>query len=414
MRFSIIFLILFQFSSVLPPTTMARSIITGIDVGTHQVKVVIVNARERDAKGLPKIIGIGTAETRGLRHGFVTNIREASDSISRAVKAAEEKAQVRVKKAFVAVGGIGLAGVSVGSTIMTSRADAEINDLDIKKLHEQNEKDIPHGSIVNRRIIYDIPLQYKVDGYPSYSNPEGMTGNKVELKTLFITCIDRQVADLIQSVNEAGIEVEDMMASPIAASFTTLQKTQKIAGCVLANIGAETVSIAVFENNIPTSLEVFEIGANDITNDIALGLKVPLEEAEQIKVGAITGSSYPRKKLEEIVAARLSDMFELIEGHLRKIGRHGLLPAGIILTGGGSLQNSVEEIARAALKLPARVGSITFADGKQSTKDNIWAVAYGLCLWGIHADEGPEIDTSKEFFDNFKKASMRWFKKFLP
>ncbi len=393
---------------------MARSIITGIDVGTHQIKVVIANIKERSEKGLPKIIGTGTAETRGLRHGYITNIAEASESIRRAVKMAEEKAQVKVKKAFVAVGGIGLASVSVGSTLMTSRADAEITDLDLKKLHEQNEKDIPHASIVNRRIIYDIPLLYKIDGYPSFSNPEGMTGNKIELKTLFITCIDRQVADLIRAINEAGIEVEDMMASPIAASFITLTKTQKIAGCVLANIGAETVSIAVFENNIPTSLEVFEIGSTDITNDIALGLKVPLEEAEQIKVGAITGSSYPRKKLEEIVAARLSDMFELIESHLRKIGRHGLLPAGIVLTGGGSAQGSIEELARSALKLPARVGTMTFADGKQSTKDNTWSVAYGLCLWGIHAEEGPDIDTSKQFFDNFKKASLRWFKKFLP
>jgi cell division protein FtsA len=102
------------------------------------------------------------------------------------------------------------------------------------------------------------------------------------------------------------------VASPIAASLITLTKAQKIAGCVLANIGAETVSIAVFENNMPVSLEIFPIGSTDITNDIALGLKVPLEEAEQIKIGAITGSSYPRKKLEEIIFARLSDIFELI------------------------------------------------------------------------------------------------------
>jgi cell division protein FtsA len=392
---------------------MARSIITGIDVGTHTVKVVIADARQRNERGLPKIIGIGTAESRGLRHGYVTNVRDASDSISRAVRMAEEKAQVKVKKAFVGVTGIGLASVVVNSIIMTSRADAEITDLDLKKLHEQSEKDIPHSHIANRRIIYDIPLQYKIDGFPALGNPEGLTGNKVELKTLFITCLDHHVSDLIQAVNEAGIEVEDIMASPIAAGFVTVSKTQKIAGCVLANIGAETVSIAVFENNIPTSLEVFPIGSTEITNDIALGLKVPLEEAEQIKIGAITGSSYPRKKLDEIIAARLSDMFELIEAHLKKIGRNGLLPAGVILTGGGSGLSSIEDLARAALKLPARVGTLG-SDTKQSPKDATWVVAYGLCVWGIHADEGPEIDRTKEFFDNFRKASMRWFKKFLP
>ena len=393
---------------------MARSIITGIDVGTYNVKVVIADARTRDAKGLPKIIGIGMAESRGLRHGYVTNLRDVSDSIRHAIRAAEEKAGVKVKKAFVGVGGIGLASTTVTSAIMTSRADAEVTDLDIRKLQDQSEKEIPHASIANRRIIYDIPLQYKIDGYPALGNPEGLKGNKLELKALFITCLDHHVADLIQAVNESGIEVEDVMAAPIAAGFITLSKTQKIAGCVLANIGAETVSIAVYENSIPTSLEVFPIGSTDITNDIALGLKVPLEEAEQIKIGAITGSSYPRKKLEEIVAARLSDIFELIEAHLKKIGRNGLLPAGIIITGGGSSLTSIDDLARAALKLPSRIGTLGIADGKQTFKDSTWAVAYGLCLWGVHADEGPDIDTTKQFFTNIKKVTVRWFKKFLP
>ncbi len=393
---------------------MARNIITGIDVGTYHIKVVIADGREKTDKGFPKIIGVGTTESRGLRHGYVTNVREVADSIRLAVSRAEEKAGIKVKKAFVGVNGIGLASTVVISSIMTSRADAEITDLDVAKLHEQAEKDIPRAAIANRRIIYAIPLQYKVDGTPSLGNPEGLSGNKLELKTLFITCLDHHVSDLIAAVNEAGIEVEDVMASPIAAGFVTLSKTQKIAGSVLANIGAETVSIAVFENNIPTSLEVFPIGSTDITNDIALGLKVPLEEAEQIKIGAITGSSYPRKKLEEIISARVSDIFDLVEAHLKKIGRNGLLPAGIIITGGGSGLNMIDEMAKAALKLPSRIGSLGLTEGKSSFKDATWAVAYGLCIWGTHADEGPEIDTTSAFFKNLWKKVSRWFKQFLP
>jgi len=393
---------------------MSRSIITGIDIGTYFVKVAIVNAREKNDKGFPRVLGIGQAESRGLRHGYVTNVRDVAQSVRNAIRIAEEKAGVKVKKAFVGVNGIGLASTTVNSFIMTSRADAEITATELQKLHEQCEKDLPPATIANRRIIYAIPLQYKIDGAPALGNPEGLTGNKIELKTLFITCLDHHVADLIQAVNEAGIEVEDVMASPIAASFVTLSKAQKIAGCVLANIGAETVSIAIFENNIPTSLEVFPIGSTDITNDIALGLKVPLEEAEQIKVGAITGSSYPRKKLEEIIAARLSDIFELIEAHLKKIGRNGLLPAGIIITGGGSGLSSIDELARAALKLPSRIGSIGSTETKSSFRDATWSVAYGLCMWGIHAEEGPEIDRSVEFLKHSYKAIIRWFKQFLP
>lgn len=393
---------------------MARNIITGIDVGTNFVKVVIVDVRERNDKGMPKVIGAGMAESRGLRHGYVTNVRDVADSVAKAVRAAEEKAGVKAKKAFVAVGGIGLASTVISSSIVTSRADAEITPLDIDKLKEQSEKDLPHTAIANRRIIYDIPLEFRIDGESALGVPLGLTGNKVEKKTLFITCLEHHVSDLIAAVNEAGIEVEDIMASPIAAAFVTLNKTQKIAGCVLANIGAETVSIAVFENNIPTSLEVFPIGSTDITNDIALGLRVPLEEAEQIKIGAITGSAFPRKKLDEIIGARLSDIFELIEAHLKKIGRNGLLPAGIIITGGGSGLNSLDAMAKAALKLPSRIGSIGSLDGKSSFKDATWAVAYGLCIWGIHAEEGPEIDTSVEFMKNSWKATTRWFKQFLP
>jgi len=393
---------------------MARNIITGIDIGTYYVKVVVANSKEKTERGFPKIVGVGVAESRGMRHGYVTNVRDVAASIRKAVAIAEEKSGIKIKKAFIGVGGIGLSAATVNSSVITSRADAEITELDLAKLHEQSEKDMPHSIKANRRIIYDIPLQYKIDNFPSLGAPIGLTANKIELKTLFITCLDHHVTDLIAAVNEAGVEVEDIMAAPIAASFVTLSKTQKIAGCVLANIGAETVSISVFENNIPTSLEVFPIGSTDITNDIALGLKVPLEEAEQIKIGAITGSSYPRKKLEEIVSARLYDIFELIEAHLKKIGRNGLLPAGIIITGGGSGLNSIDDLAKAALKLPSRIGSIGNVDGKSSFKDNPLSVAYGLCIWGIHAEESPEIDQTADFFRKFWKRVIRSVKQLLP
>jgi cell division protein FtsA len=229
---------------------MSRNIITGIDVGSYYVKVVIASTKDKNDRGLPKVIGTGMVESRGLRHGYVTNVRDVAQSIKKAVAMAEGKAGVKIKKAFVGVSGIGLSAFTVPSFIMTSRADAEITPLDISKLHEQCEKDMPASFSANRRIIYDIPLLYKIDGYPSLGSPVGMKANKVELKMLFITCLDHHVADLIAAVNEAGIAVEDIMAAPLAAGFVTLTKSQKVAGCVLANIGAETVSIAVFENNI--------------------------------------------------------------------------------------------------------------------------------------------------------------------
>ncbi len=394
---------------------MSRNIITGIDIGTYHIKVVIANAQEKNEKGFPRIIGVGTAEARGLRHGYIVNIQDVTNSIKEAVEKAESHADVKVKKAFVSIGGIGLSSTTSTSSVIISRADSEITALDVKKVQEQCEKDIPANASLNKKIIHSIPLHFKVDGKIALGKPEGMKGNRLEVKTLYITCLEHHLNDTIQAIEEVGISVQDVMASPIAASLVTLTKSQKIAGCVLANIGAETVSIAVFENNIPVSLEIFPIGSTDITNDIALGLKVPLEEAEQIKIGAITGSSYPRKKLEEIIFARLSDIFELIEAHLKKIGRNELLPAGIIITGGGSGLTNIEELAKVSLKLPSRIGVVHLGlQEKQSYRDSTWAVAYGLCILGTHANEDTPIDSSARIFESSKKTIKAWLKQFLP
>jgi cell division protein FtsA len=394
---------------------MSSSIITGIDIGTYHIKVVISNSKEKNEKGFPKIIGVGSAESRGLRHGYIVNIQDAVESIKRAVGEAEKRANIKVKKAFISIGGIGLSSITSTSSVIITRADSEITALDIKKVQEQCEKDIPPAASLNKKIIHSIPLHFKIDGKIALGKPEGMKGNKLEVKTLYITSLEHHLNDIIQAVEEAGISVQDVMASPIAASLVTLTKAQKIAGCVLANIGAETVSIAVFENNIPVSLEIFPIGSTDITNDIALGLKVPLEEAEQIKVGAITGSSYPRKKLEEIVTARLSDIFELIEAHLKKIGRNGLLPAGIILTGGGASLPIVEEVSKAQLRLPSKIGTgemVTIAKGK--IRDSSWFVSYGLATLGGEHTGFLEFGSFSQIIKKIKDGLKAFGRQFMP
>lgn len=373
---------------------MARNISVGIDIGTYQVKVVVVEKLRESDKIVSRIVGTGITESKGLRHGYIINSADVVKSISQAVKQAEKASGVQIKKACMSISGIGLSSViSQGSTII-SRADSEITELDLAKVIEVCENEIPSALSLNREIIHRIPLAYKIDGKPVLGKPLGMKATKLEAKTFFILGLEHHIEDLIEATGEAGIAVIDIMASPIAASIVTLSKTQKIAGCVLANIGAETVSIVVYENNMPISLEVFPIGSTDITNDIALGLRIPLEEAEQIKLGSLVGNSYPRKKLEEIIAARLSDMFELIEAHLKKIGRNGLLPAGIIITGGGSGLGSIEEFAKNALRIPSRVGTILSENGinnKNQIKDSTWSVAYGLAIFGFSNDDWEDI-----------------------
>jgi cell division protein FtsA len=394
---------------------MARNITTGIDIGTYHVKIVVTEYGKNGNGNMPKIIGTGFAQSKGLRHGYIINQNDTIRSITTAVAQAEKSSGIKIKKAFISIGGVGLEEVHSRGGAVVARADSEITDLDIEKAIKDSEKKVAQR-ISNRKILHEVPIQYKIDGQKVLGKPQGMRGSKLELEVLFITCLEQHLNDLISAVEEAGIVVEDVMASPLAGSFVTLTRAQKIAGSILANIGAETVSIVVFENNIPISLKVFSIGGTDITNDIALGLKIPLDQAERVKTGALSGAEFPKKKLDEIVGARLTDIFELIEAHLKKIGKNGLLPAGIIITGGGSGIATIEDLARAALRLPSKTSS-GFNNGNKSpaiqgqVRDSSWAVAYGLCIWGLSTDEdGVGIKLAKQTGGSI----VSWIKQFLP
>ncbi len=393
---------------------MLRNTTVGIDIGTYQVKVVVSELVNVNGKNTTKIIGTGVAESKGMRHGYIINSSDVSNSISQAVRIAEKNSGIKIHKAYISIGGIGLNScTSTGMTIV-SRADLHITDLDIEKANSNCEENIPTNQIQNQKILHSIPLSYKIDGKSVLTkSPLDMRGTKLEVKMLFITCLEPHINDLLEAVDATGIDIIDVMASPIAASFVTLSKTQKMAGCVLANIGSETMSIVVFENNIPVSMEVFPIGGTDITNDIALGLKIPLEEAENIKIGSIGTNSYPKKKLEEIVSARLTDMFELIENHLKKIGRNGLLPAGIFITGGGSSMNSIEDFAKASLKLPSRIATLNLSEQKTNFKDSMWAVAYGLCVLGFSKEEKTNLGIRNSGYKLWNKI-FNWIKQFSP
>jgi len=390
---------------------MSSRVTVGIDIGTYEVRVVV--AEYTDNNSLPKVLGTGRSESKGLRHGYTINTGDVIRSVSTAVAQAEKSSGIKINKAFISVGGVGLSGINSQGSAVVARADQKITDADIEQAILSAEESIPPAAIQNRKIIYSIPTSWKVDGKPVLGRIIDMKGVRIESRVLFVTSLEHHLNDLVEAVEEAGVKVIDVVASPLAASFVVLSKSQRIAGCVLANIGAETVSIVVFENQIPISLEVFGIGGSDITNDIALGLKVSLEEAESIKLGGITATNFSKKKLEEIVSARLGDIFELIEAHLKKIGKSGLLPAGIIVTGGSSSIGTIEDLARSYLRLPSRIASLNQSLGKFQIKDSSWSVAYGLCVVGnLPEDEdGMEIrKRSKNFFDKILKV----LKQFLP
>jgi len=386
---------------------MSKRVAVGIDIGTYQIKVVVAAQESRDQRA--KIIGTGYAQSRGIRHGYVISRTDIARMLQVAVQQAEKASGVAIRRAYLSVGGVGLEEFRSRAEIIISRADNEVTDLDLKNVIEESERKIS-SRLVNRKVIHAIPLGYRLDGERLMSRPIGMKGTKLEIDSLFVTALEQHLNDLIAAVEDVGISVIDVMASPLAGSFVTLTKAQKIAGVVLANIGAETASIAVFENDVPISVKVFPMGSTDITHDIALGLKISLDDAEQAKRGALVDATTSKKQLDTIVARRLTDIFALVEAHLKRLGKNGLLPAGVVISGGGSGVTTIEDIARAALKLPSKRAQL-MGNPQSKVKDSTWAVAYGLCIWGLTNDkESSGISSLKENASGL----VGWFKQFLP
>ncbi|KKW36953.1 MAG: Cell division protein ftsA [Candidatus Giovannonibacteria bacterium GW2011_GWA2_53_7] len=193
-----------------------KRIITGIDVGTHTVRVII--AEYTQGEGLPKVIGLGRAESRGLRHGYIMNISDAVRSIRAAVDDAEAQAGLRIRGAYLALGGVGLEGVTTTGAAVVTRADSEVTDADVLRAHRAAEQNLPQAA--NKKILLTVPVEYRIDGKKIFARPSGMKGLKLEGTALIVTCLEQHLNDLIRVVEEAGLEVEDVQRSSLSAQPT--------------------------------------------------------------------------------------------------------------------------------------------------------------------------------------------------
>ena len=390
---------------------MARRIYAGVDIGSSYVKVVLAAPAENSE--LPMhILGIGTALSKGVRHGYVTNVKEAAKSIREALARARSAAKVPVRSARLALGGVSLDDIRSTGEITLTPSGGIVTEREVERVVNESEKRTA-SKLVNRSVLHTIPLEFRVDGQKVFGKPHGLQGTKLAVDTLFITVLGKHYDDAIEAVEAAGVEVEGVMASPLAASFVTLTKAQKTAGAILVNMGAETLSTIVFDNDVPVSVKVFSSGSSDVTNAIALSFRIPLGEAEQMKRGAVTGSGIAPQRINVTVTARLRGMFSLVNAHLKSIGRQRLLPAGIVLTGGGSSLALAAEVAKATLKLPAQVAQIGFLP-RSSGIDATWAVAYGLCRWAYMEDSADSKHTLGDIVRRAGESVRRAMRSLLP
>lgn len=331
---------------------MRASSTVGIDIGTHAVRVVVC---DRGNDGSMTIVGSGSAPSHGMRHGYVVNRDEVTRALMDALRKAETASGAKIRSGALCVGGVGIGcEYATGAAIIT-RADSIISKFDIEKAISDAESSL---DLKNKTILYALPTFFLVDGKEIPGRPEGVVGMKLEVRTLFVSAFSQHVDDLVAIATDLGIKVTQLYPTPIVASALILSELQKNLGCVLIDLGAETTSVSVYENNMLTATHVFGVGSLDITKDLALGLRISPEDAENLKLGVVSFQQVQKKKVDEIVDARLTDIFELINKYLKKIGRSGLLPAGAILVGGGSQLPAVETIAKNTLKIPAKVGRV--------------------------------------------------------
>jgi cell division protein FtsA len=352
----------------------------------------------------PKIIGIGEAPTLGMRHGYVVNAAQAITSVKNALALAEKTSGLKIKRAFVSLSGTTLRSeISSGGTIV-SKADGEVTTLDINKALADCEDNL---NLSNRKIIHSYTMSFRLDGKEVLGRLEGMRGTKLEAKAIFVTYSIQHLEDLLEVVAGAEVETIELIAAPVAIANIILSERQKIVGVALVDIGDQTTSLSVFENGSLMSIYTSSIGATEITNDLALGFKIPLEKAEELKLGNAM-EEFSKKKLDEIIEARLSDIFELIENNLKKIKRAELLPAGIVFVGGGANTPLLVELSKSMLKLPSVLGATEiFGNAKTKLRDPAYFTVLGLLVAGkenLNYGEGSFRNLLKDLKNTIKSS----------
>ncbi|NQV13781.1 MAG: cell division protein FtsA [Parcubacteria group bacterium] len=409
-----------------------ESIITGIDVGSSKVRVVVGEAKE-DSK-LPHVIGVGEASSEGMRRGTIVDVETAVSNISDALEKAERTSGVPIEQAIVSLGGNHVSSQKSKGVIAVSRADNEISEDDVTRVVEAaSAVSVPP----NHEIFHILPQNFKVDDQEGVKDPAGMSGVRLEVEATVIEGSSSAVKNLAKCMMRAGVDVSDVVISPLAAAESILAKKQKELGVVLIDIGGGSTSIVVFEEGNILQTSVLPIGAGHITNDLAIGMKTSVEVAEKVKLGY--GIALPkevskkeeidlakmekgeeevvsRKLVAQIIEARLAEIMSLVNKELKKIDRASKLPAGAVLVGGGAKLPGVVDVVKEELGLPAQVGFPTELPGlAEKLEDPAYAVAEGLLLWGFNRlGEDKRFGGGVASINDTVGKLKKWFKHFLP
>ncbi len=378
-----------------------EAVLVAIDVGTTKVCALI---GEVGRDGRLTIMGHGTVPATGLKKGVVVNIDQTVRSIADAVERAERLSGWKIDRAFVGVGGQHVESLNSTGQVAVTAHHREVTREDVNRAIEvARAVSIPS----NREVLHVERRGFIVDGQEGVKDPLGMSALRLEVETHIVTASATAVQNLSKCVAQAGVKIDELVTNSLASAEAVLTETEKELGVAVADIGAGTIDLALFTDGSPFHTTVLPIGGNNVTNDVAIGLKTNLIAAEEMKIrygtadpstvgddevvtveviGEGEGRTAPRSELASIIEARMRELFEKIGEEIDRAGHAGRLPAGLVLTGGASQLSGAAVLGREVLQMPVRVAAPTGVGG---LTDNLLTPAFsssiGLLLWGARA-----------------------------
>lgn len=378
------------------------------------------------------ILGVGESRSDGLRKGVVVNLEKTIAAIQQATVAAERMAGQRVESVVVSLGGTHLWSQNSTGVVAVAHPDREIDDDDVHRVVEASRA-ISVAS--DRQVIHVIPRAYIVDGQDGVRDAVGMTGHRLEVETNIITGAQTAVQNVIKCVHGAGFDVDDVVCAGLAGGEGVLTQQEIELGVCLIEIGAGTTNVVVYNDGSARKLAVLPVGGNHVTSDIAIGLRTTLDEAENLKlnyghalpdvidqaekvevrqVGGDRITALPRKFLAEIIGPRMTEIFQMAREEVRKSGFDQLLPAGVVVAGGGSRLMGTLDAAQAVFNTAARLGQpIALTGLADRAHGPSFAVAAGLVKWGARDRTDHGNARQPVSFGSTYQKTVRWLRDFF-
>lgn len=422
---------------------MKGRLITGLDLGSSAIRIAVGQVGMSAERQLElTLIGAAEVKSEGISKAGISSLEEAVSSISACLDQAERMVGVPLQDVYVAIGGTQINVQEAKGIIGVSRGDQDIRREDVARALEAARS---YAQAPNHEILHVLPVGFAVDNQKDIKDPIGMQGIRLEANARVIQGLSNHLKNVTKTVFRTNVDISELVYAPLAASEAVVNKRQKDMGVCVVGLGASTTTMAVYENGELLHATTFLIGSDHITADIAITLRTSIEVAEKIKrtkgsavpgnfssqdtidlkdYGSETQEIIELSFIAEVIEARLEEMLEKVEEELKSIDRSGLLPSGVVLTGGGSKLPGIVEVVKNILHLPASIGVPNIDSSiPELVKDPAFSTAVGLVVWGFEAEKqfdqpgglyGRSLKQAGGLVSKISEPIKKIFKSFMP